>query len=186
MNVKFIERLFQPLYGQPCWGLCYDRNLNLSMNFGKPSLRVREPYDTDSKSGVVRRLAARRLVTVRGEWWLWIYYCSWRLILGGLELATGSSSLRRIHGAMAQVEGQQLVSAEVEPETAATRFVFDLGCVLHCRRFEQDTDAEMWMLYKPSGYVLSVHGNASFSHQRAKEAEKRLQLIEDGVGPDER
>ena len=66
----------------------------------------------------------------------------------------------------------------VEPETGATRFVFDLGCVLHCRRFERDTDAELWMLYKPSGYVLSVHGNGTFSHQRGSEVEKHLQRIE--------
>jgi len=80
---------------------------------------------------------------------------------------------------MAQLAGQELVSVAVEPETGATRFVFDLGCVLHCRRFKRDTDDELWMLYKPSGYVLSVHGNGTFSHQRGTEVEKRLKPIED-------
>jgi hypothetical protein len=186
MNVKVIGRSVQPLYGQPCWGLHYERSLNLSMNFGTPSLRVREPFNTDSKSEAVRRTAARRLVTVRGEWWLWIYCCYWRLTSDGPELATGSSSFRRIERATAQLEGQELVSVEVEPETGATRFIFDLGCVLHCRRFERDTDAELWMLYKPSGYVLSVHGNGTFSRQRATEVEQRLQPIENGVRPDDR
>jgi hypothetical protein len=92
MNLKFIKRSFQPLYGQPCWGLNYDRYLNLSMNFGKPSLCVQEPFNTNSQSEVVQRLAARRLVTVRGKWWLWICYCSWRLTSSGLPLATASSS----------------------------------------------------------------------------------------------
>jgi len=156
------------------------------MNFGKPSLGVREPFTTDSKSEVVRRMAARRQVTVRGEWWLWIFSCYWRLTLEGLELATGSSSFRRIERATAQLEGQELVSVAVEPTTGATRFAFDLGCVLNCRRFERDTDADLWMLYKPSGYVLSVHGNGTFSHQRGTEVEKRPQPIEDGVRPDDR
>jgi hypothetical protein len=186
MNLKFIKRSFQPVYGQPCWGLNYDRCLNLSMNFGKPSLCVREPCNTNSKSEVVQRLAAQRLVTVRGKWWLWIYYCSWRLTSDGLPLATSSSSLKRIERATAKLAGQALVSVEVEPETSATRFCFDLGCVLHCRRFEEDTDAELWMLYKPSGYVLSVHGNGTFSHQRATEVEKRFQPIEDGGQPADR
>jgi hypothetical protein len=131
-------------------------------------------------------MASRRRVTVRGEWWLWIYCCYWRLTSGDLELATGSSSMLRIERATAQLEGQELVSVAVEPETGATRFTFDLGCVLHCRRFERDSDAELWMLYKPSGYVLSVHSNGTFSHQRATVVEKRLQPIEDGVRPDDR
>jgi hypothetical protein len=186
MNSQAVDRSFQPLYGQLCWGLRYDRNLNLSMNFGKPSLHVREPFSTDSTSEAVRRMASRRRVTVRGEWWLWLYCCYWRLTSGDLELATGSSSFRRIERATAQLDGQELVSVAVEPETGATRFAFDLGCVLHCRRFERDTDAELWMLYKPSGYVLSVHGNGTFSHQRATEVEKRLQPIRDRVRGDDR
>ena len=36
---------------------------------------------------------------------------------------------------------------------------------------------ELWMLYKPNGYVLSVFGNGTFSHQRASEVAKRLQPI---------
>ena len=182
MSEKVIEKSFQALYGQPCWGLHYDRQLNLSMNFGKPSLRVREPYRSKSKSAVVRRLAAERLATVRGEWWLWIYCCYWRLTSQRLEPATGSSSTRRIERAMAHLEGQELVSVDVKPETGATRFVFDLGCVLHCRRFERESDSELWMLYKPSGYVLSIHGNGTLSHQRGTTVVRRLQPIENALG----
>ena len=172
MSTKTIDKSFQPLYGQPCWGLHYQRQLNLSMNFGNPSLRIREPFHTNAKSDIGRQMAARRCVTVSGEWWLWIYCCYWKLTSDGLPLATGSSSIRKIDRAMAQLDGQALVSVTVEPETGATRFVFDLGCVLHCRRFERDSDAELWMLYKPTGYVLSVHGNGAASHERGKSARK--------------
>lgn len=184
MKLRVIDRSFQPLYGHPCWGLRYDRNLNLSMNFGNPSLYVREPFQTDSKSEAVQRMAACRHITIRGKWWLWIYCCYWRLTSDGLSLATGSSSIRRINRATAQLEGQKLVSAKVEPKTGATLFAFDLKCVLHCRRFERDSDAVLWMLYKPNGYVLSVHGSGAFSHQRGTEVEKRLQPIEDCLRPD--
>ena len=180
-----IDSWFQPLCGQPCWGLRFDVNLNLSMNFGRPSLHIREPFRADSKSETVQRIASRRCVTVRGEYWLWIYCCYWRLTAGELQLATGSSSFRRIERATAQLSGQKLASVAVEPETGATRFVFDLGCALHCRRFERDTDAELWMLYKPNGYVLSVHGNGNLSHLRSSKVEKRLRHIEDGVRPDD-
>lgn len=146
MSRKTIDMSFQSLSGNPCWGLHYDRTLNLSLNFGKPSLRVREPFSTDSMSEVVRRMASRRLVTVRGEWKLWIYCCYWRLTSDDLKLASGSSSLRQIERGIMQLDGQKLVSVAVEPETGATRFTFDLGCVLHCRRFERNTDDELWTL----------------------------------------
>lgn len=178
MNTKVFDRWLRPLYGQPCWGLHFDRHLNLSMNFGKPSLNVREPFCTDSKSEAVQRMASQRLVTVRGEWWLWITCSYWRLTSNDTQRATGSSSLRRIDRAMAQLAGQELVSVAVDPETGATCFVFDLGSVLHCRRFERETEADLWTLYRPGGNVLSVHGNGTFSHQRSTEVEQRLQPIE--------
>jgi hypothetical protein len=180
---KIIAKSFEPLYGQPCWGLHYLRLLNLSMNFGKPSLDVREPYHTKSKDEVLQRLAARRNVTVRGEWWLWIYCCHWRLTLDGVALATSSSSLRRIQRAMAQLEGQELVSVVVEPDTGATRFTFDLGGVLHCRRFGRESEEELWTLYKRNRYVLSVCGNGTFSHGRGTDAGKGLQLLAEGIRP---
>ena len=111
---------------------------------------------------------------------MWIYCCYWRLTSEGVALATGSSSFKRIERAMAQLEGQKLVGVEVDSGTGATRFAFDLGCVLNCRRFESSSDAELWMLYKPSGYVLSVHGNGTFSHHRATEVEKCCRPIEPG------
>ena len=165
MSQAVIDRSFRPLLGQPCWGLHYEPRLNLSINFGRPALRVREPYDTDSKSDAVRRMASRRQVTVRGRWWLWLYNCRWRIVSGGLTLATGSSSLRKIERAVSQLAGQALNSVQVEPVTGSTCFTFDLGCVLHCRRFERGSDAELWLLYRPSGFVLSVYGDGTIGHR---------------------
>jgi hypothetical protein len=165
MNAKIIDQSFQPLYGKPCWGMHYLRLLNLSMNFGKPWLQVREPYRTDSKSEFIQRLATRRDVTVQGEWWLWIYCSHWRLTSNGILLATGASSLRRIQRATAMLEGQKLVSVHVEPNTAATRFTFDLGSVLDCRRFKPDNN-DLWILSEARGSLLSVCGNGTLHRHR--------------------
>ena len=167
MSQKIIDKTFRPLYGEPCWGVYYDRQLHLSMNFGEPSLEVREPFKTNTGSNLARRMAASRRITIRGEWWLWICCCYWRLTFDGLGVTTDSSSLRQIERATKQLDGQKLVSVEVEPDTSATRFIFDLGCVLRCRRIKRDSDADLWMLYKPRGFVLSVRGNGTFSHQRS-------------------
>lgn len=186
MGSKIIDRTFQSLIGSPCWGLHYDRTLNLSLKFGKPSLRIREPFITDSTSDIVQRLAARRLVTVRGEWKLWIYCCYWQLTSDDLKLASGSSSLRQIEQAIIQLDGQKLVSVAINPDTGATRFSFDLGYVLHCRRFERKSSDELWTLYKPNKYVLSVYGNGTFSHSRSNKVKSRIQPIDLGIRPAKR
>lgn len=136
------------------------------MMFGTPSLEIREPYVTKFASEAAKRMASRRNVTIRGEWWLWIYCSYWSLTSDDRRLATGSSSARQIEWAIQQLDGQKLVSAVVKPETGATKFAFDLGCVLDCRRFERNSNQELWMLYKPSGYVLSAHGDGAISHFR--------------------
>ena len=91
---KVIASSFQALYGHSCWGLDFKHSL-LSLNFGKPSLRVREPFKTNSKYEAVRRIAARRSVTVRGEWWLWMYCCYWRLASEGHPLPQRPTVVRR-------------------------------------------------------------------------------------------
>jgi hypothetical protein len=181
MNI--IAKTFQDLYGQPCWGLDHGQYNNLSMSFGKPSLHIQEPHATKSKSEIVRKLAAKRIVRPRGQWRLWLTCCYWRLSSEEKQAATGSSSVRRIECAMAQLNGQKLISVRVEPATGATRFSFDLGGVLNCRRFEKNSNLELWILYKPSGYCLSIHGNGTFSHQRGstKPKEKRFQSIDNRV-----
>lgn len=159
MSSTMIEALFQPIYGRPCWGVRYDRQLNLSMNFGEPSLDAREPYESHSTSAAAQRIAARRRVTVRGQWWLWFYLCYWRLSLPEERAVTGSSSKNAIGRALAELDGQKLVSIAVHPKTGATRFTFDLGAELTCRRMEKDSSAEVWLLYQPDDNVLAVHGN---------------------------
>ncbi len=77
---------------------------------------------------------------------------------------------------MARLDGQKLTSVEILPLTGATKFVFDLGCTLECRRFSKDSNKELWTLYKPSGYVLSVFGDGTFCHQRATEKNEKRHI----------
>ncbi|TWT59110.1 hypothetical protein KOR42_24990 [Thalassoglobus neptunius] len=179
MSEKFPEKWFRPLYGHPCWGIEYGRQTNLSINFGKPSLEIREPFVTESQSQVVRELASRRLVTVRGEWWLWLWCCYWKLTLNEETLATGSSSARRTKKAMSRLSGQKIVSLSVNEKTGFSGFEFDLGCQLSCRRFERDSEERLWSLYRPNGYVLSVHGNGTYCHQRSTDSELQRNPIGD-------
>lgn len=166
MRYTPFDKWVRPLYGQPCWGLNFDRQLNLSMNFGQPTLPIREPYESTSPSSLVQRMASQRRVTIRGEWWLWLRLCHWRLSLNDVVLATGSSSLRRIENAMSHLDGQKLAALSVNAETGWTRFTFDLGGQLECRRFRRESDDELWLLYRPRRYVLPMYANGCYHHGR--------------------
>jgi hypothetical protein len=135
------------------------------MNFGEPHLDIREPIKVRSSSAVVRRAFSYRNVTVSGKWWLWVFCAFWKLSLRDLGPVTGASSFRSIQYALLRLNGQRLSCATVDPTTAATRFEFDLGGVLDVRRFERGSKEEMWTLYKPNGYCLSVRGDGQYCHE---------------------
>lgn len=179
MKTSIIQKTFRELYGQPCWGIDYSKTLNLWIQFGEPYLRVREPYQTKRKSKLALDMVSRRLVLPRGRWRLWVYCSYWRLSRNGDLLALFSASHQRIRQAISKLNGEKLVSVEINPETGFTRFAFDLGCLLECRRFEKQGDDPLWVLYKPNGYTLSVYGDGTYCHDRASEREKRPHKMKD-------
>jgi len=157
-----FRKHFRPLLTRPCWGVHWEPQLNISMNFGQPRLRIREPRRSGSASPNVRRLASRRLITVRGQWWLWCFCSRWTLRVESLPPVRSSGSQRRIREALQQLDGQKLVQVDVASDTGRTRFAFDLGAVLETRDLDDDL-SDIWSLYKPDGRVLSVRGDGSCS-----------------------
>jgi len=159
-----IYKTFRKIYGKPCWGLEYDPQLNLSMSFGDPILRIQEPQKSKSKNPLIRDLLSRRRVTVKGKWWLWIYCAYWKISLNDSPAASTSSSYLQISKSLTKLAGQLLNEVHVNPLTGATRFEFDLGGVLEVRRFERNSEDDLWMLYAPNGYVLSIRGDGRYSY----------------------
>jgi len=149
----------EALRGQYCWGEHYMEQVNLSMSFGPPRLRVTS-VPRESKS----RLAGQRVVDVKGKWWLWVYLAYWRVLEKGRTLASTSSAMRKKQRAIGFLNGQKLRDMRVDVCTGSTSFVFDLGGVLEVRRFERDSRKELWLLYEPSGYVLHVRGDGTYDH----------------------
>jgi hypothetical protein len=161
------------IYGLLCWGVTWDSQLNLSMSFGDPILRIREPYVSKSRSPRLREHASYRQVRVRGKWWLWILCARWKLTISRSLFATGSSSQRKRKLAMARLDGQRLTMITIEPLTGATEFGFDLGATLRVRRLVAD-DSDIWTLYKPNGYVLGIRGDGTCTHAKGTTPEDEL------------
>src|SRR5947209_15880038 len=82
LPVDAVDAPFRPVYGLPCWNAKEGYGSFLTMEFGEPHLVIREPRSRPEFSPRLRRALARRLVTVRGEWHLWIYCCQWYVYTG--------------------------------------------------------------------------------------------------------
>ena len=67
--------------------------------------------------------------------------------------------------AMACLNGQKLMSIQINPSDGTTEFSFDLGAKLLTRCLEKD-DSDIWTLYKPNGFVLGVRGDGTFTYGR--------------------
>ena len=159
---NMFDKQFGPLLGLPCWGVNWEPQLNLSMNFGKPHLNIMEPRRIETDSKRLRLMYAHRKVTVRGDWWLWLFVSRWKLSISGLDDVTSSGSNIRIQKALRLLDGQCLQQVTVDPDDGHTIFEFDLGAVLNVRAMDRSRKSDIWTLYKPKERVLSVQGNGTF------------------------
>lgn len=158
-----INRSFEALYGKPCWGVKRGSGSFLTMEFGRPHLRIREPQVTPTDlSRRVRASFARRLAIVHGDWHLWIYCCNW-VVREGVKVVGDFSTGRRVDRAVAFLDGQKLLSVSLRSRGAGTIFRFDLGGELETSPF--DRKSEQWLLYEPSGKVLVLRADRRVAYE---------------------
>ncbi len=150
------------LIGCPVWLVKKGHGSFLTFEAGLPRLLVQEPRAVASDSESVRRAYARRLVTVRGDWHLWIYMCNWRISADGALLAHSESSDQEIDRAASALDGQKIVAVAIDPSTGGSRFEFDLGRSLECSPYEPGDD-EVWMLFTPEKQVLNWRADGVYS-----------------------
>ena len=154
-----VHDAFAPLLGRPAWQVRKGHGSFLTMEFGDPHLEVRAPSPAAMESSeAVRKLAAKRIVTVRGAWHLWIYCCHWKITREGILEAEDESTDHAIMHAAAFLDGQILDSVAVQ-SASATVFRFDLGGTLSTHPYAEGGEDEQWLLYEPTGTVLSVRGD---------------------------
>jgi hypothetical protein len=170
-----IEEIFRSLYGKPCWNVRPGHGSFLTLEFGQPHLVVREPSTAvPGATKKVREAVARRLVTVRGDWHLWIYCCDWKVFKGG-TLIGDSSTDARIARAGNFLDGQGLTRFTISRRDVSYVFEFDLGGKLRTRPYNRHS--EQWMLFEPSGMVLTVRADARYKYSRSDAPEKEGEWI---------
>lgn len=170
--MAIVEKVWTPVYGKPCWNVKQGYGSFLTLEFGNPHLEIREPQTTIGQvSARVRRLYERRLVIVHGDWHLWIYCCQWKLWNKTKLRCNSESSSRSIRNALRDLNGQALTYVSVNPKNGASEFGFDLGGRLETSRF--DRQSEQWMLYEPSGRVLSIRADGKYLHKLSNVSDRK-------------
>jgi hypothetical protein len=159
----------------PCWGVQKGYGSNVTIEFGEPSLRIDKPWTSSWYLGrkKTKKELTTRHVTVRGQWHLWIHCCYWNLNLKDAPLTHNESSDSKIEEALRILNGQQLISVNIDRSSRHTKFEFDLGAVFETAPYEDlDDDGdpyESWLLFFPDGNVLTYRADGKFSNHLAIE-----------------
>jgi hypothetical protein len=162
-RMRIIRQHLSKIYNTPCWGVTQGYGSMLFFEFGEPHLRIREPLEVSHSSAPwIRRLFSLRSARIRGDWRLTIYGCTWAIYSDGKEIATDTSTRRKIAKALAIVNGQALVDVAEGPRRGRWLFKFDLGASIETKRFDRRT--EIWLLFEPSGFTLAVRGDAQYRY----------------------
>ena len=158
-----VKRLFAPLIGLPAWSVQKGQGSMLTFEFGNPSLQIREPIKASANTSPEARASlARRRVAPHGEWHLWIYCCNWRCIANGVEIARSDATDVDIAAAAAELDGQRLLAANVDPLLGRSTFTFDLGGLLETSPYDDSKD-EQWFVYSSSGDVFAYRADGQYS-----------------------
>lgn len=158
-----VKRVFAPLVGLPAWGVQKGHGSMLTFEFGEPSLQIREPINTSAEASPRTSASlARRKITPRGEWHLWIYCCNWRCTANGIEIARSDSADADIAAAAAELDSQRLLAVTVEPHRGRSTFMFDLGGLLETSPYDDGED-EQWLVYRRSGDVFAYRADGHYS-----------------------
>lgn len=167
MDLTDFNQIWSAVYGHPAWSVKHGHGSFLTLEFGQPELRIREPQlvTLPDASERVRKYLARRDVTVTGRWHLWIYCCNWSLVLNGKEAAHSESPDDDIALATQQLDGQKLLSVSWGEAPGSWVFTFDLGGELKTWPYGVDPSYEQWFLCeRASGNVLSVREDGLCSY----------------------
>jgi hypothetical protein len=166
--IQTFHDAFAPLLGLPAWSVKRGHGSFVTLEFGNPRLDVREPDRSLRivESPRTERILRRRRVTPVGDWHLWIYLSAWELRQGGETIATWDFDVDSVDAALSELDGQVLKTFDLRPSPFETVFDFDLGGQLVVRPYESASldPEELWLLYEPSGEVLTLRSDATFCH----------------------
>lgn len=140
------------LKGQICWSASNGYGSFITLYFGEPSLRIREPIPViHSTSPKIKKQLSRKRVYLEGQWHIWIYMCSWKLKDKHEVFCTSDSKSKLMNNSLNLIEGQILCDILINEADGSTKFEFDYGSEILTKPYgEGDTEEDNWLIYDRS------------------------------------
>jgi hypothetical protein len=168
--MSIVEATLEHLQRRAVLGAEWEPALGLKLHFGNASARLDVAVDAEIDAAPATP-ALGRAPSERSGWWLWVWLGRWQLEHRDAAPVTASSNRRKIDQALALLDGQHLVEASIQGRDGSTRMEFDQGGVVSIRG-SLGEDGEMWSLYDPGGYVLTVRTDGQYSHSLGTASER--------------
>jgi hypothetical protein len=155
-----LNKIFTDLRKHPGWHVCRGYGSFITFNFGKPRLKECGIHKRTGKGRLPRQT---RMVSVRGDWHLWIYCCAWVIWQDGKHAAGSGSSNDEVDCACAFLNGQKIRGITIYPKTGETLFSFDLGGAMLTWPMD-DAVIEQWSLRCPKDKILQFRSDGTFAY----------------------
>jgi hypothetical protein len=166
---QLLEESFRGLSGLPCWNVRQGYGSFLTFEFGQPCLEIREPILDSPRSS-----QRRRLVTVLGEYHLWIEQCHWSVSEHQEQLAHSESESSVISRALDHLDGSILRTVRLVPDRGECAFDFEFDTSARLKRYADATpDDPIWHLYS-NDLVLSYLSSGQLQFGRGDEQAPQL------------
>jgi len=147
-DLSEIEGKISSLLGKQAWGAQLGVGSFITIEFGdsQPPSSMGEPP--------------------HGAWHLWVYCCAWRLETQEEVVAASEDPRPKLEVAVQRLNDRTLRAVEVQRPALETTFIFEDGLILRLFPIFSE-DFEHWMLYDPTGNVLTVGPGTEWSYEAA-------------------
>lgn len=148
MKSQIIHESFNHIINQHAWNVDKGHGSFLTLEFGTPEIEIKDPKTWESLPYPLNEYPTRE-TSIHGRYHLWIYCCNWIINVGGKQIANDESSDELIQNATTFINGQKLISVQIDINKATTKFKFDLGGELLTFNNNYESGIEMWMFFMP-------------------------------------
>jgi len=167
-----VKNPLKLINGLLAWQVRRGHGSFLTIEFGMPHLSVTEPIIANpDASDRVRRHLKRRRVFVSGDWHFWVQYGDWKLATADGVLDSNDPPGSALDECLGDLEGQRLVSVDVDRASNSWALAFDLGALLRIRPSAEVPD-DLWSLYIWGGDIISCQNDGKLVIERRNEPEQ--------------
>jgi len=95
-------------------------------------------------------------ITLRAEWYLWIYMCYWEIKVNQEYLICSDDEKDAMREALKRLENKKLLNVEMLSAVYDMKLEFEDAITLHLISNNLEEGNEQWMLFTPDKKVLTA------------------------------